>query len=396
MEISILFNELTIWNFFQLTGIGLGFILFYLLFRQNKNVKNYYPVIIFLILTLAELLNQFLVDANLIKQIPAFLYLIEPFHMLPGLLIYLYVRNHSQNNHSFSSKDFILLTPFLFAFMVYLPFYFLSPAEKLTDFNKFGGLYPDIIDNIWEWIFEFTINVYFLIKALKEVSRYKSNIKEQLSDVENVDLKVVGFFIKINIGIYSTELLFVYLTFWGFPYYNVLFNFFHFAEILLLFWLVYDGIVSHKHILELRKGWIKLLQTDIREKNEVMKYAKSALNEESSLELQSRLTTYMKEHKPFLDPQLRIKSLSDKLEVPSHQISQVINERFNQNFYEFVNSHRVEEAKVLLTDPGHENFTLSSIGYEAGFNSKSAFFNAFKKNTNQTPAQFKISQSIRK
>jgi AraC-like DNA-binding protein len=75
--------------------------------------------------------------------------------------------------------------------------------------------------------------------------------------------------------------------------------------------------------------------------------------------------------------------------VNSHQISQVINDVFNKNFYEFVNAYRVNEAIRILNNRKYINYTYSAIGFEAGFNSKSAFYNSFKRETGKTPAQYR-------
>jgi AraC-like DNA-binding protein len=72
----------------------------------------------------------------------------------------------------------------------------------------------------------------------------------------------------------------------------------------------------------------------------------------------------------------------------------VINERFQLNFFDFINQYRVSEVKERIADPKNDNFTLLGIALESGFNSKSAFNRIFKKLTGQTPSQFKSSVSV--
>ena len=62
---------------------------------------------------------------------------------------------------------------------------------------------------------------------------------------------------------------------------------------------------------------------------------------------------------------------------------------FNQHFFDFINEYRIKEAMKILKDPTKKEFTVLEILYEVGFNSKSAFNTTFKKNTCDTPTQFK-------
>ncbi len=96
----------------------------------------------------------------------------------------------------------------------------------------------------------------------------------------------------------------------------------------------------------------------------------------------------MKTKKPYLNPELNIFQLSDILNVKKHHLSQVINEKSGMNFFDFVNTFRVEEIKRNLADPSLKNLTLLGIGLESGFNSKATFNSAFKKFTGLTPSDF--------
>ncbi|MBG8553707.1 helix-turn-helix domain-containing protein [Hymenobacter guriensis] len=103
---------------------------------------------------------------------------------------------------------------------------------------------------------------------------------------------------------------------------------------------------------------------------------------------QAAVTTYMRHHKPYLNPSLTIHELAGGLQLPPHVLSKVINEGFGQNFFDFVNAYRVEEFKQLMTTPRAQQYTLLALALEVGFNSKSAFNRAFKKQTDQTPREY--------
>ena len=98
----------------------------------------------------------------------------------------------------------------------------------------------------------------------------------------------------------------------------------------------------------------------------------------------------MEKEKPYLEMGLTLAVLAGKLFVSSNHLSQVINEKLNKSFFDFVNGYRVEEAKRLLVSPLSSRLSILGIGMEAGFSSKSAFYTSFKKLTGMTPSKFKV------
>jgi AraC-like DNA-binding protein len=97
----------------------------------------------------------------------------------------------------------------------------------------------------------------------------------------------------------------------------------------------------------------------------------------------------MIEKKPFLDCNLSLTELAESLGIFNHYLTQVLNDELNQNFYDFINSYRIEEFKKLLLDKKYNRYTLYAIALEAGFNSKSTFNRIFKNFTGLTPSQYK-------
>jgi AraC-like DNA-binding protein len=122
------------------------------------------------------------------------------------------------------------------------------------------------------------------------------------------------------------------------------------------------------------------------------KYQRSALTPEKANEYLARLKHVMTQQKPHRDPELTLPGLASALDIPSHQLSQLLNETVGQSFFDFVNRERVEEAKQLLLDPAFQSYTILAIATEAGFNSKTAFNAAFKKHAGVTPSAFRTSR----
>ena len=101
-----------------------------------------------------------------------------------------------------------------------------------------------------------------------------------------------------------------------------------------------------------------------------------------------KVSVYMESMKPYTNPKLTLGELSNGLVLPPYQLSKIINNGFGKNFFDFINTYRIEEFKKRVDAPQFRNHTLLSIAFDVGFNSKTAFNRSFKKITNQTPSSF--------
>lgn len=98
---------------------------------------------------------------------------------------------------------------------------------------------------------------------------------------------------------------------------------------------------------------------------------------------------YMRREKPYLDSRLTQQQLADAVGVPPRELSQLMRETSNSNFYQFVNKYRVEEAKRLLADLREQRTSIEAIGLMSGFRARSTFYEAFKRDEGKTPAQYR-------
>ncbi len=92
--------------------------------------------------------------------------------------------------------------------------------------------------------------------------------------------------------------------------------------------------------------------------------------------------------KLYLDPNLTLSALSNKIGISTHELSYVINNGLEKNFYQFINELRTEEAKLLLLSEEVKYLDMLGIAIRAGFNSKTTFYTTFKKATNLTPKEY--------
>ncbi len=119
------------------------------------------------------------------------------------------------------------------------------------------------------------------------------------------------------------------------------------------------------------------------------KYAKSSVSPEKAIEIEKKILGEMEAGKPYLNPELSLFDLADRLGSSSHAISQVLNERMKMTFYDFINLHRIEEAKRLFRDPRTSGDKIVAVAMDAGFNSLSTFNAVFRKYTGMTPSEFR-------
>ncbi|MCL3779500.1 AraC family transcriptional regulator [Prolixibacteraceae bacterium JC049] len=123
----------------------------------------------------------------------------------------------------------------------------------------------------------------------------------------------------------------------------------------------------------------------------VKKYAKSTLKDEQGEDIWEQVKTLMDEKHLYRTPTLRLTDVANEIGKPLPHVSQVINEKTSMSFLDFINEYRVNEAKELIGSEKSEVLTILAIAYEVGFNSKTSFYNSFKKVTGTTPSEYKKS-----
>ncbi|PIQ09702.1 MAG: hypothetical protein COW71_05035 [Ignavibacteriales bacterium CG18_big_fil_WC_8_21_14_2_50_31_20] len=352
LELLDIINIITIAPLFLYSG--------FLFFSKKANAKSNRFLSYFLFTNGVYLLNFLFVrlreqiDYNLIF----FFYIGSSFSFIFGPSLLFYTKSIAYKNFRLQKKDVVHFIPF-----------FLSLLYYFMGLEEFGIEYYGIK--------YFQIIIYF-IPIFKIIQEYNSRIKDYFSAIESLNLKrlvviYVVFLILwgidvsdyISIAILGTRNFFVgtYLI-----YTSLIINFV-FANLLLIFSLTHS-------------------ENQIENEEKATKYKNSNLDNSQKKEYSIKLKDLLEQEKVFLKNDLTLNHISSKLEISTRNLSQIINEIFQKNFYDLINFYRVEEAKKALLTHG-KNKTILEIIYEVGFNSKSAFNTAFRKNTGLTPSEFK-------
>ena len=116
------------------------------------------------------------------------------------------------------------------------------------------------------------------------------------------------------------------------------------------------------------------------------KYQRSALNKTLCENIERKLNHAMDHDQLFLDASLSLPKLASHIASSANYISQTLNETMGVNFFDYVNRYRVNAAKERLLNT---NETVIDIAMNTGFNAKSSFYTAFKKETNMTPSAYR-------
>ena len=114
----------------------------------------------------------------------------------------------------------------------------------------------------------------------------------------------------------------------------------------------------------------------------------SALSQKECEEIMTTLTTIIVKDRVYINPEFRLNDMAKSSNISAHKVSQVINRIEGISFSDLINKYRIDEAKKMLVSEKYKSLTILAVAQEVGFNSKSAFYNAFKKHCGISPSTF--------
>lgn len=161
---------------------------------------------------------------------------------------------------------------------------------------------------------------------------------------------------------------------------------------LLIYWLGYQGL-RHIRILKERKHIRELLFEDLNSDfpTKTIKLTPQKTASKKQKQQFSEIDTFIINNKKFLLSKYTLQKLSKDTELSASTLSLIINNISGKSFTDYINEKKVKQAKSLLLDTDYSKYTITAIGLESGFNSKSTFFTVFKKQVGCTPVEFKKS-----
>ncbi len=329
--------------------------------------------------------------------------------LILGLIpvFYLYIISITRLDFSFTKIKLLHFLPSLFIFLLNSPYFLLSETEKLQ-FITYGFSLDQSNGQLKYLLLVYLLSNYLLINiqliwysilVWKEYKAHKLFIESNYSYTEFIDLDWIRTFI----------ISFVFFFMFNNLMYIIGFRHQFFPQFIFLLALCMITLFSGIHGLMQKRpepsGSDLFSNENTREKpylqpeiDEIninagnliqIKYSGSALTDDHAIKLKAELKELMKNKRVFTNENLCIDDVAVLLHTNSKYISQVINEYYEQNFYNYINSHRIEEAKSIIRMPGSEKYSLQGIANMVGFSSKSTFNKAFKKFTGNTPSEYR-------
>lgn len=320
-------------------------------------------------------------------------YVVAPFPVLLGPLMFFYVRSFRRRvtlreamPHFIPFVVFFIISWFWLNYM-----YNRHPLEKTFPREAFRSPSGMVI-----FCLRYVHLLLYYFISRNELKKHQRSVQQYYSETSRIDLDWAKFLINGYLLLTIIAILFfVYIT--SYPehfYISYLINISVAAPYIYI--ITYKGIIQSviwgKTTLakEVQLDEVKQVNSETSSKTET-----GVTSPEVNTEVVAAITSLMEKEKLYQETELTLQDIAIRIGLPSYQVSQVINNNMGKNFYELVNGYRVEEAKRLLRDPNSSNYTILSIGFEAGFNSKTTFNTVFKKFTGKTPTEYRTVKSER-
>jgi len=372
---------------FIFIGVFLGFILsFFFIVKTSSNIRaNKYQGLLLLSLTLC-ILEQFLNITGYITKVLVITNSTEPLNLVIGPFLYLFVKSSLDQNNS--KKDWIHFILAL-VYLCYLMFDLLQPDE--VKYNSYiYSFHPD-----WPYL---KVNVNYSNDPL--------NLKKWLNLATGIQLSVytvMAFRLVVNRVRQAGESIFRTNDEILRSLRNMVF---HIAIVVLIFTIVklcFKGDLGDYYIGTYVS--VIILITTLRVMNDssyferstsfmdidLGKYRKSSLTETNKKKILESIIFELETRQYYLENLASLSELAKKIGESPHHVSQVMNEKLNKSFFELLASYRVEEAKKILSADNKNKITVEEVSDMVGYNSKTAFNNAFKKLSGKTPTEFRKS-----
>jgi AraC-like DNA-binding protein len=351
---------------FFVAGLGVAVFIEFLLISKKQKSESDKILTYWMFAILVHLFLFYIQFTGDVYRFPFLLGLEQPLPLLHGVFLYLYV---SSLTNQVSGKSWHRLFHFLPAVAMYAylaTFIALPAAAKIQVYRNHGAGYEGF--TVFKSYAYMASGLAYFVWSTLLLRKHRENIRAQFSDLERINLQWLQI---LTYGLGGIWFLVIVIG-------NDA--------------LVYSGVVVFVFLIGffgVRQADIFIRRPIVEEENEQRdKYQKSGLTEDASRELHNALIRLMTDEALYKKSDLSIDDLSSRLGVHSNYLSQTINQKEGKNFYDFVNTYRIEEFKRLIALQKNRQFTLLSLAFDCGFSSKTSFNRYFKKATGQTPSEY--------
>lgn len=379
-----------------LGGVFCALLTVYVLLFKKDALRSYadYLLAIFFILEAWCVIMYLLIYSGWIVNVPHFYKTAAPFNFVLPVLSFLYVRSVLYNEKKVAIKDLWHFIPFILFMINYIPFFILPTETKVVivnatteDINQSYIYQAGIIPEYLSFIFRIIQTLVYLIFQWGLIIKYN---KENKNSLVQKQIDAVIKWLKIFTWASTCFVIaFIVLTIIALIY-NTLYvqEFLIFFPGLLLsssFLLISSYLVTHSDILN---GLPFIKYKEIVKNVLNQEITKIPFIEEDYTAEIEQLEQHLNKDKPYLNNNLTIGHLAVNLNLPLRELSYIINNYYKVKFTDLINTYRINYITNRLDEKFLTTFTIESLALEAGFNSKTSFYRAFKKEYNCTPKEY--------
>ncbi|MDN5202761.1 helix-turn-helix domain-containing protein [Fulvivirgaceae bacterium BMA10] len=366
-------------NFFIISGLFQNFILTgILLFRRGDRPLANRLISLTLLIVNLHLTYLMVLDTNLDNFFPSLLWIPYSYITAIGPLIYFYAKALTNTGFVLSRVSIRHFVPVIVEFILQLIQIAYSIQDAQLYYNTPLYFYVTPITYLWAA----GSILFYLHLSLKIINNHEVWVLENFSNLKEITLnwlkKLIVYYRLL--WIIWVPFIITFLLFFRFQlqYISIVLAL-YFLMLILTYLTLWIGLES------LKKGNLIFLKPNEE------KTANKNFGKLTKAEIQnciSKIIRLMDQDKMYLNENLSLRELAIKLNADPNLISFVLNNHMEKNFYDFVNSYRIEEVINKLNDPSYKHLTLLGIAMESGFNSKTTFNRVFKQVTGMTPSAF--------
>jgi AraC-like DNA-binding protein len=354
----------------------------FILKKDNSKKAGKYLTIMLFGLSM-NLLFYFAVDVGITKYYPFLESLYVPWALLSCVCFYLYIVFSAPFQKQLTKKNLL----------AFLPFVIFSIAHIII--NLLWFVYgKDLDSGIVNFIFNFEeffgiiYCIFFGVLSYRKINQIEIKIQQQFSNYNISKLSFHRHLLKIMLIFCSLwALVFTYTVLNNYGFTKIFYTLWLFIAFVLQ-WIAWTGFIKDETLLPVFKtnDEVKKVSREIVAEKQEDKISPSLKIQKTNPLYVTLINLFENEH-IYKEANLSLSILAEKMNISKSYLSALINQTTGKNFYEFVNTYRVNHLISLFEQNGTQNYTILSLAFESGFNSKSTFQAAFKKITGNTPTQ---------
>ncbi|WP_422104376.1 helix-turn-helix domain-containing protein [Winogradskyella sp.] len=359
-------------------GVGIGISLFatfqLLKGKNSKLISTKIAVLINIIWTL-RLVFFLLKDSEIALKFPILLMLDQNLLLLDSVVLWLYSRS-LLNTTKFKLQTYLNFLPFIVGLLLSITSYISVPDEIIVE--HFLKIKDNISNNKSLFSIDvfvlfsviITISVVYFGKSIREIKKFNIILYNHFSNLKNISANWILKFHGLWVFLFLIPII-LYIVNYMYPIINIRLLLSFMIIIQVLFSFIFNlNVISQNYVSIPKKGMSK-------QDNKPIKQFIDELNE---------LKRVLETNQYYQDEELSLVKLSSYLNIKSIELTEIIKYSEFDNFYDLINTYRVEAIKKELISSQEQ---IMIIAYSNGFNSKSAFNRIFKDKTGQTPSAFR-------